>query len=343
MGVLTLKNDEFRALPDYLQDYARYNVTIKGNSEKTVVEYVSDIRSFFRFLIFDTTGDTFSREEFEKINVSEITLDRLSKVSSQHIINFLFFAKQEMENGARARMRKLSAIKSLYKYLTIHRHYLDHNPAANIESPKKSVTLPKYLTYEEAMHLLEVVKADTESKTLVRDYSIISLFLNTGMRLSELVGLNLQSFDSSITKVKVVGKGNKEREIYLNSAAQYAVKSYLRARLDPRYIHTSDKAFYLSGRQVRISPKTVQYIIYKYVDMAGYGSKKLSVHKLRHTAATLMYQSGNVDIRVLKEILGHEQLNTTQIYTHVTSHNIEEAMKSNPLADDKSKKKENGK
>ena len=340
MAVLTLKNDEFRALPDYLQDYARYSITIKGNSENTVVEYVSDVRTFFRFLIFDNMNVTFSREEFEKIEVSEITLERLSRVTSQTIINFLFFARQELQNGARARMRKLSAIKSLYKYLTVHRHYLDHNPAANIEAPKKGVTLPKYLTYDETTHLLDVVKNDTESKTVVRDYSIISLFLNTGMRLSELVGLNLQSFDSSITKVKVLGKGNKEREIYLNSAAQYAVKSYLRVRLDPKYIHTSDKAFYLSGRQVRISPKTVQYIIYKYVNMAGYASKKLSVHKLRHTAATLMYQSGNVDIRILKDILGHEQLNTTQIYTHVTSHNIEEAMKSNPLANAKVVKKE---
>jgi site-specific recombinase XerD len=340
MGVLTLKNDEFRALPDFLQDYAHYTVTIKGNSDKTVVEYVSDVRTFFRYLILEKTGDDFSRDEFEKISVSEITLDTLSKVSSQSIINFLFFAKQELENGARARMRKLSAIKSLYKYLTIHRHYLENNPAANIEAPKKNFTLPKYLTKDEALHLLDTVRNDTASKTVVRDYSIICLFLNSGMRLSELVGLNIQSFDSQITRVKVVGKGNKEREIFLNHAAQEAVKAYLRIRLDPRYIHTSDKAFYLSGRQVRISPKTVQYIVNKYVAMAGYSSKGLSVHKLRHTAATLMYQSGSVDIRVLKDILGHEQLNTTQIYTHVTSHNIEEAMKANPLSETSINKKE---
>ena len=343
MAVLTLKNDEFRALPDFLQDYAHYTVTIKGNSDKTVVEYVSDIRTFFRYLILDKSGEEFVRDEFEKISVSEINLERLSKVSSQNIINFLFFAKQDLENGPRARMRKLSAIKSLYKYLTIHRHYLDYNPAANIEAPKKNFTLPKYLTRDEALHLLDVVRADSASKTAVRDYSIICLFLNTGMRLSELVGLNIQSFDSEITRVKVLGKGNKEREIYLNRAAQEAVKAYLRIRLDPRYIHTSDKAFYLSGRQVRISPKTVQYVIYKYVNMAGYASKGLSVHKLRHTAATLMYQSGNVDIRVLKDILGHEQLNTTQIYTHVTSHNIEEAMKSNPLSQTSIKAKDNDK
>ena len=153
------------------------------------------------------------------------------------------------------------------------------------------------------------------------------------MRLSELVGLNIQSFDREITYVKVLGKGSKERIIYLNTAAQKAVKAYMRIRLDPKYIHTSDKAFFLSARQTRISPKTVQYIVNKYLTLSGMGSKGYSVHKLRHTAATLMYQSGQVDIRVLKDILGHEQLNTTQIYTHLVSKNLQDAMGNNPLAD----------
>ena len=153
------------------------------------------------------------------------------------------------------------------------------------------------------------------------------------MRLSELVGLNLDSIDSELTTVKVRGKGDKERIIYLNKAAKEALVSYLRTRLDPRYIRTSDKALFLSARQQRISAKTVQWMIYKYLERAGLGSKGLSVHKLRHTAATLMYQSGQVDIRVLKDILGHEQLNTTQIYTHVVSRNIEEAVENNPLCD----------
>ena len=162
---------------------------------------------------------------------------------------------------------------------------------------------------------------------------IIALFLNTGMRLSELVGLNVQSFDPELSFVKVVGKGNKERVIYLNQAAQNAVKSYIRVRLDPRYIHTSEKAFYLSSRQTRISPKTVQWMVNKYLDKAGLGSKGYSVHKLRHTAATLMYQSGQVDIRILKDILGHEQLNTTQIYTHVSDESMKNAMMENPLSE----------
>jgi site-specific recombinase XerD len=153
------------------------------------------------------------------------------------------------------------------------------------------------------------------------------------MRLSELCGLNLESFDREISYVKVIGKGNKERIIYLNTAAKDAVVSYLKIRLDPRFIHTSEHAFFLSARQTRISPKTVQWMVGKYLDLAGLGSKGYSVHKLRHTAATLMYQSGKVDVRVLKDILGHEQLNTTQIYTHLVNRNMEEAMYNNPLSD----------
>ena len=197
----------------------------------------------------------------------------------------------------------------------------------------KSRTLSKYLTVDEAVALLEAVNSDVESKTRQRDYSIIALFLNTGMRLAELVGLNLESFDPQITQVKVLGKGSKERIIYLNNAARDAVVSYLKIRLDPRYIRTSSHAFFLSARQQRISPKTVQWMVGKYLDLAGLGSKGYSVHKLRHTAATLMYQSGKVDVRVLKDILGHEQLNTTQIYTHLVSRNLEEAMGNNPLSD----------
>ena len=159
------------------------------------------------------------------------------------------------------------------------------------------------------------------------------------MRLSELCGLNLESFDRELTYVKVLGKGSKERIIYLNNAARDAVISYLKIRLDPRFIRTSEHAFFLSGRQTRISPKTVQWMVGKYLNLAGLGSKGFSVHKLRHTAATLMYQSGKVDVRVLKDILGHEQLNTTQIYTHVIDRNIEDAMNNNPLAEIKIKRK----
>lgn len=339
MAVLTLRNDEIKTFPSFLRDYASYMVSIKGNSEKTVCEYLLDLRTFFRFLKFRKSGEIYDRAEFEKIIITEFTIDDVREITAQNIIDYLMFANLNLKNNTSTRMRKLSAVKSFFGYAYSKRHFIDSNPSSDIDGPKKKKTLPKHLEVEEAVALLTSIKQDTESKTVVRDYAIISLFLNTGMRLSELVELNLDSFDPDITKVKVMGKGSKERIIYLNDAARHDVIEYLRERVDPRFIRTSDKAFFLSTRQTRISAKTVQWIVYKYLDRAGLGLKGLSVHKLRHTAATLMFQSGKVDIRVLKDILGHEQLNTTQIYTHVVDKNIEAAVANNPLADVRIKRK----
>ncbi len=333
MAVLTFKSEEFKSFPPLLREYASHVAVIKGNSEKTVCEYLLDLRTFFRFIKSGGKASDMSKEEFEKIDIKGLSLEEIRSITTPDIMEFLIFAGYTRENNPSTRMRKISALRSFFHYLYTKKHCIDVNPTADIEAPKKASTLPKFLTVEEAVRLLEAVRSDTESKTVERDYSIIALFLNTGMRLSELVGLNLDSFDSELTTVKVLGKGNKERIIYLNNAARAAVKSYLKIRLDPRFIRTSDRAFFLSARQQRISNKTVQWVIYKYLDLAGLGDKGLSVHKLRHTAATLMYQSGKVDIRVLKDVLGHEQLNTTQIYTHLTSANLESAVESNPLSD----------
>ena len=339
MAVLTLKGEEIKTFPTILYDYARYLVAIKGNSEKTVCEYLLDLRTFFRFMIMRSNGEMLSRDEFEKISIKNIGLEEVRSVTAQNIIDYLMFAGFDLENTPTTRMRKLSSLKSFYHYAHGKKHLVDFNPTSDIDAPKKNKTLPKHLTIDEAVSLLEAVKNDTESKTVVRDFAIITLFLNTGMRLSELVFLNLESFDSDLARVTVVGKGNKQRIIYLNDAAVKAVRDYLRIRLDPKFIRTGDNAFFLSRRQTRISAKTVQWVVYKYLQLAGLGAKGLSVHKLRHTAATLMYQTGKVDIRVLKEILGHEQLNTTQIYTHVVDKNIEDAMSNNPLSEIKIKRK----
>ena len=338
MAVLTLKSSEYKTFPVVLKDYASYMSAIKGNSEKTICEYLLDLRTFFRYFIMTKNAEDLERDEFEKISISSIGIDEVKEVTPQMLIDYLMFANFGLGNSSTTRMRKLSALKSFFKYMHGKRRYIDVNPAQDIDAPKKKSTLPKFLSLEEAVKLLETVKNDTESKTAVRDFAIITLFLNTGMRLSELVGLNLESFDPDLTTVKVLGKGNKERMLYLNAAAKDAVLSYLRVRLDPKFIRTSENALFLSLRETRISQKTVQWMVYKYLDMAGLGSKNLSVHKLRHTAATLMYQSGKVDIRVLKDILGHEQLNTTQIYTHLVNKNLEDAVDSNPLADLKIKK-----
>ena len=335
MATLRLKNDneEFKTFPRFLRDYANYLSGVEGKSEKTICEYLLDLRTFFRFFIMDRDELDLPMDELEKISIKELTMDDVARVDTQMIVNFIAYTRNERKNNSSTRNRKLSAIKSFFRHVHNKKHFINRNPAADIDGIQKSKTLSKYLTIDEAVRLLEAVNSDTESKTRQRDYSIIALFLNTGMRLSELCGLNLESFDPEITFVKVLGKGSKERIIFLNNAARDAVMSYMRQRLDPRYIRTSEHAFFLSGRQTRISPKTVQWMVNKYLNLAGLGSKGYSVHKLRHTAATLMYQSGKVDIRVLKDILGHEQLNTTQIYTHLVSKNLEEAMDNNPLSD----------
>ena len=339
MSVLTMKSDEYKTFPLVLREYAEYTVVIKGNSEKTVCEYLLDLRTFFRFMLTKWNDLDISKDEFEKLSIKSINESDVKRVTQKNIIEYLMFAGYQRDNSPTTRMRKLSALRSFFKYAHVKEHIIDVNPTSDVDAPKKASTLPKYLTVEEAVRLIETVRNDTESKTRLRDYAIIVLFLNTGMRLSELVGLNLEDLDPEITQVKVLGKGAKERMIYLNKAARSALIDYLRLRLDPKHVRTSSNAVFLSGRENRISNKTVQWMVQKYLKMTGLGSKGLSVHKLRHTAATLMYQSGKVDIRVLKDILGHEQLNTTQIYTHVVDRNLEEAVENNPLSDVILKKK----
>ena len=339
MSVLTMKSDEYKTFPAILRDYAEYTVYIKGNSEKTVCEYLLDLRTFFRFMITKWDDIELSDDEFEKLSIKRISEDDIKRVTQKNIIQYLMFAGKDRKNSPTTRMRKLSALRSFFKYAHVKEHIIEVNPTVDVDPPKKASTLPKYLTVEEAVRLIETVRNDKESKTRIRDYAIIVLFLNTGMRLSELVGLNLESIDSEITMVKVLGNGAKERVIYLNKAARSALIEYLKQRLDPKHVRTSSNAVFLSGRENRISNKTVQWMVQKYLKMASLGDKGLSVHKLRHTAATLMYQSGKVDIRVLKDILGHEQLNTTQIYTHVVDRNLENAVENNPLSDVILKKK----
>lgn len=334
MSALVIKqsNEEFQKFPRFLRDYAMYLIGVEGKGHKTVAEYLLDLRTFFRYKVAMDGELDVSLDALEEISIRHLTIEDAISVNKLFIYGFLAFIKTERENNAATSNRKLSALKSFYKYMKKN-DLINVNPTDDVGTSKKKKTLSKYLTAEESVALISAVNSDVESKTRQRDYSIIVLFLNTGMRLSELCGLNIQSFDRDITMVKVLGKGNKERIIYLNSAAQDAVKSYMRIRLDPRFITTSDKAFFLSTRQQRISPKTVQWVVKKYLELSGLGTKGYSVHKLRHTAATLMYQSGKVDIRVLKEVLGHEQLNTTEIYTHIVNKNLEDAVESNPLAD----------
>ncbi len=319
-------------LPSLVREYATYKSVIQNASEKTVSEYMLDLRTFFRWLRARDLKISPDSETFEMIDISTVDLDYIKNITTEDIYEFLMYTDQTRGNMAAAKSRKLSAIKGLFKYLTIKRNMLEENPAANIESPKRQQALPKYLSLEESLLLLNAVKNDKDSPSRVRDYAIITLFLNCGMRVSELVNVNLNDVDRQLRSMNVTGKGNKERIIYLNEACKDALGDYLDERLSEKHIKADTPALFLSKREQRISVKTVQWLVYKYLDLAGLESKHYSVHKLRHTAATLMYQSGQVDVRVLKDILGHEQLNTTQIYTHVSNRSMEEAMAHNPLS-----------
>lgn len=325
-------------LPTLVREFANYKTVIQNASDKTVAEYMLDLRTFFRFLkARDLRIDPADTEAFDKIDIHDIDIEYIRNITVEDIYEFLTYADHTRGNMASAKSRKLSSIKGFFKYLTVKRMMLQDNPAANIESPKKQKALPKYLSLEESVSLLEAVKGDKESTSRSRDFAIITLFLNCGMRVSELTGIDLNDIDKQLRSLTVTGKGNKQRIVYLNTACKDALGEYLEERLGEKHIKANTPALFLSSREQRISVKTVQWMVYKYLDMAGLESKHYSVHKLRHTAATLMYQSGNVDVRVLKDILGHEQLNTTQIYTHVSNRSMEEAMEHNPLAAMKSK------
>ena len=323
---------ELNEFSEQVQQFAIYKRTIQGCSEKTVNEYMLDLRTFFRYLIAKDKGIDIESEDFIKIDITPIDADYLSKIKTEQIYEFLFYTGDTRKNMWSAKARKLSAIKGLYKYMTLKRNYFEENPAINIESPKPKKALPKFLNLDESMLLLQAILNDEESNTKERDYCIVTLFLNCGMRLSELVGINLTDIDRDLRSLRVLGKGNKERIIYLNDACRDVLRDYIAIRTSPKYENVQTKALFLSRLNKRISVKTVQWMVYKYLELAGLEAKHYSVHKLRHTAATLMYQSGNVDVRVLKDILGHEQLNTTQIYTHVSNESMQSAMDQNPLA-----------
>ena len=320
------------SLPDVLVDYSQYMRVIKNRAERTVEQYQNDIILFLCYVKARFDGLSLEPEDYVKVDISTVDALFLGKIKSEHIYGFLSYMADRRNNHAGARARKLSAVKSFFKYMTVTTKMLKDNPAKDIDSPSVRAPLPKFLSLEESVELLKAVKNDSVSQTKERDYAILTLFLNSGMRLSELVGLNLKDFDPEYTSVRVLGKGSKERMIYLNTASREAILGYLPIRNLDTQIKDRNALFISSRQHNRISKKTVQWLVKKYLNLAGLQNKHYSTHKLRHTAATLMYRTGKVDVRVLKDILGHEQLNTTQIYTHVSDESMKNAMMENPLS-----------
>ena len=319
--------------PEYLNSFLDYTMTILNKSPNTVKEYNYDLATFLKFIKirFNLTDE----EDFSKIIINDLSLNEVKKIKLEDIHAFLSYLTMTYHSKAATRARKASSIRVFFNYLCAKANLIEVNPAQNLETPKLDRRLPKYLSLDDSKKLLETT-ADEDNRNYIRDYAIITLFLNCGMRLSELVGINLGDIDFSENKMTVIGKGNKERTIYLNKACIKAIKEYLSVR-PTNGIKTDKKnsknALFLSERRERISGRTVQNLVNKELTKAGLGSKKLSVHKLRHTAATLMYQYGKVDIRALQEVLGHESISTTEIYTHVANKQAREAIENNPLAD----------
>ena len=320
-----MKKINLKEFPDFINDYWFHLTLVKAKSERTAEGYLIDIRVFFRYLIYMNSSEDI---DFNKIDIQNFDLKVLENVNLHKIYEYIYFLRDERKNNDKTIARKISSIKSLFKYLTKQACILKNDPTVNLELPSLKKSLPKYLTLEESQELLE--NAANNKFNSLRDYCMITLFLNCGMRLSELVGINISDINFKERKIKLLGKGNKERMIYLNDACIQSLQDYIESRensiLEP-------DALFLSKKGRRISRRRVEQIVEETLQATGLSGKGISVHKLRHTAATLMYQYGNVDIRALQEVLGHESISTTEIYTHVANVQARSAIENNPLSD----------
>ena len=319
--------------PQILRDFLTYHETIKGQSSMTISEYYLDLRMFFRFMKL-MRNEMPIHTKLDDIPIKDVNLEFIRSITTSDIFDFLsYLANDRAMNpdspapeygiSPTARARKLSALKSFYKYLTVRTKQLQENPVADLEYPKLRKSLPRYLTMEQASRLLQSVSGVNEK----RDYAILMLFLNCGIRRSELVGLNIT--DVYEDRIRVVGKGNKERFVYFGTPCRKAIDAYMAVRNE--LVLTDNRALFGSRNGNRISVSAVHRLVEKALLQAGLDATQFSAHKLRHTAATMML-SGGVDVKTVQEVLGHENLNTTQIYTHIENTELKIAAEANPLS-----------
>lgn len=332
---------DYRAeAPPILRDFLMYHETIQGHSRKTVDEYYLDLRNFFRYIKIER-GFVPRSAELDEISVEDVDLSLVASVTLTDVYSYMAYLSRDRAQhpnssatsyglGAAARARKVAAIRSFYKYLSNKAKLIPENPMQDLDSPRLKKTLPRYLDLEGSVALLQAVDGAFRE----RDYCILTIFLNCGLRISELIGLNLT--DVREDTLRVLGKGNKERIVYLNDACKTAIDDYLAVR-GPEGQIIDKNALFLSKRRTRITKSAVEKLVKKHLSAAGLDNAQYSPHKLRHTAATLMLQNG-VDVRTLQEVLGHDHLNTTQIYTHVENDNLRVAAKANPLGKLKKKR-----
>ena len=314
--------------PDLLRDFIFYMKTVRGRSSKTADGYYIDLRTFFRYIKSTKVLGIVPQNDdaFKSIKIADLSSQQICNVTLSDVYAYINFCMDQLNNKAAAQARKVSSIRSFYNYL-VKTGQISESPVKNLDLPTLKRALPKYLTLDESMQLLESVK----SKFTQRDYCMITLMLNCGMRVSELVGIDIP--DIRDDTLKLLGKGNKERIVYLNDACKFALEEYLKVRKIPENCSREDRnALFLSNRGKRLTTRRVEQIVETSLRQAGLDGKGISPHKLRHTAATIMFQHGGVDIRVLQEILGHENLGTTEIYTHISNRQLQDAAVSSPLS-----------
>lgn len=313
--------DNYSEVPAIIRDFLTYHETIQGHSKRTVDEYFLDLRTFFRFMKLEK-GFVPYTNELKEISIQDVDISLIRSINVTDVYSFMNYLSRKRNLGAPARARKIATIRSFYKYLTNKAKLLTENPMQDLDAPRTQKTLPKYLTLEQSICLLESIEGSNQE----RDYCILTLFLNCGLRISELAGLNIT--DVQDNQLRVLGKGNKERIVFLNPACRQALDNWLEIRNTSA---TRDsKALFLTRNHTRITTDGIHYMVKQRLKKAGLDAAQYSSHKLRHTAATLMLKNG-VDVRTLQEVLGHEHLNTTQIYTHVDNENLRLAADANPL------------
>lgn len=315
-------------LPKILKDFLIYLTAIKGKSKMTKKEYRYDLSNFLRFV--KCIKENCEIELISTIDISNIDKDFLNDISLEDMYAFIEYCGEVRDNGDCTRGRKVASIKSFFHYLSSKKKYIEYNPALELESPKISSKQPIYLNLEESTQFISGIKKGVH---YYRDYAIIVIFLNCGLRISELCGINLSSIKSDI--LTVTGKGNKQRTIYLNEMCIQSINNYIKEERE-KYVRTENEdALFLSQKCSRISTRAVQQIVKEINNRSGLNKNKLTPHKLRHSSATLLYKSSGGDIRTLQYILGHKNISTTQIYTHLDNNDIRNVMSNNPLNKDK--------
>lgn len=324
---------EPKECPSFLNDFFTYQRVVRLKSERTIISYFYDLRLFLRYL--KVTNGAVSPDTPEKeILISDVPIEYIRNFTKLDALQYLNYVATDRKNTAKTRHRKLASLRMFFKCLYKDLNLIQADPVKDVDYPKMHERLPKFLTLEQSIKLLEGMNAD--DPYYIRDYCIITLFVNCGMRLSELVGLNNQDIDLDERRMRLLGKGNKERIIHINDACADAIAQYIAVKVQPE---EDPDAFFISKFGERISRRRVQQVVDQALRDSGLDNQGYSTHKLRHTAATLMYQHGNVDPLMLKEILGHKSISTTEIYTHVSNERLDEAMDASPLSNIINKKK----